>query len=266
MALSLRAAGYEIGSVVTRSRGASLAKARRFSARIGARASSDLSETREQLVWFCVPDSQIAQAARSAAKHGWTGKIALHSSGALTSDELGGLRAVGASVASVHPMMTFIGGSHPSMQGVAFAIEGDVAAVKVARRIVHDLGGKAYAIRKEDKAAYHAWGTFISPLLTSLLATSEEVASLAGVKRQAAARRMIPILQQTLANYARNGAARGLSGPIVRGDVETVRQHLRVLRRSRAIREVYSSLARASLQFLPSKNRKQLKQVLDSSD
>ena len=126
----------------------------------------------------------------------------------------------------------------------------------VARRVVEDVGGQAYSIRKKDKAAYHAWGTFASPLFTALLATTEQVAALAGVNRKAAKQRMIPILQQTLANYAAFGAAGAFSGPIVRGDVDTVKRHLRVLRGVPAAREVYSALARSALRYLPAKNKK----------
>ena len=165
----------------------------------------------------------------------------------------------------MHPMMTFVRGSRPSLVGVPFALEGDAAAVRAARRVVRDLGGSAYSIRKKDKAAYHAWGTFASPLFTALLATTEHVAELAGVHRKEAKVRMIPILLQTLANYAAKNAAAAFSGPIVRGDVETVKRHLRVLREVPAARRVYSSLARAALQYLPVKQVKQLKQLLDSS-
>ena len=160
--------------------------------------------------------------------------------------------------------MTFVRGSRPSLAGVSFAVEGNVAAVRTARRVVRDLGGHAYSIRKEDKAAYHAWGTFASPLFTALLATAERVAAKAGVNRKAAKQRMIPILLQTLANYAAFGAAGGFSGPIVRGDADTVERHLRVLGGTPAA-EAYSALARAALQYLPVKNKKSLKRVLDSS-
>ena len=267
LALSLHAAHYEIGVVLARSRGASLAKTRRLAARVGAQASPNLSTSSDELVWFCVPDSEIARVAGLAAKQvEWKGRVAFHSSGVLTSDELVTLRNAGAAVASVHPLMTFVGGSHPSFKAVSFAIEGDAAAVRVARRVVRDLGGMPRSIRKADKAAYHAWGTFVSPLLTALLATAERVASLAGVKKSGAARRMLPILRQTLDNYANYGAARGFSGPILRGDVETVSRHLRTLRRTPVIREVYSSLVKASLQYLPARNRKQLMRILDSAD
>jgi predicted short-subunit dehydrogenase-like oxidoreductase (DUF2520 family) len=233
---------------------------------VGGRAVTGLATSQSGLIWFCVPDAEIGRAARAVAEEtDWKGRVALHSSGALTSDELSALRRRGAAVASVHPMMTFVRGSRPSLAGVPFALEGDAAAVRAARGVVRDLGGQAYPIRKKDKAAYHAWGTFASPLFTALLATTEHVAELAGVSRKAAKRRMIPILLQTLANYAAMDAGGAFSGPIVRGDVDTVKRHLRVLREVPAARKVYSSLARAALQYLPVKQAKRLKQLLDSS-
>ena len=266
LAMSLRRAGYEIDAVISRSRGASLKKAQGLAREVGARAwVGSPALLRAEVVWFCVTDAEISRAARSLTeKIEWRGKVALHSSGALTSDELGSLRERGASVASVHPLMTFVRGSRPALARVPFAVEGDAVALRVARRVVKDLGGTTHTIRKEDKAAYHAWGTFASPLFTALLATTEQVAAAAGVNRRAARSRMIPILLQTLANYAAFGAERGFSGPIVRGDVDTVKRHLSVLRSVPAVREVYVALARAALRYLPAKNKSSLKRVLNS--
>lgn len=265
LALSLQRAGYTIDAVIEQARGESLRKARRLATQVGARALTDPSGSRAELIWFCVPDAAIAGAARAmSGTVEWKGRVAVHSSGALTSDELDAVRRRGASVASVHPLMTFVRGSRPSLAGVPFALEGDAAAVRVARRVVEDLGGHAYRIRKKDKAAYHAWGTFASPLFTALLATTERVAVLAGVNRKAAKRRMIPILLQTLANYVALDAAGAFSGPIVRGDVDTVKRHLRVLRGTPAARGVYAALARAALQYLPAKNQNALRRLLDS--
>ena len=75
---------------------------------------------------------------------------------------------------------------------------------------------------------------------------------------------MLPILEQTLANYAKLGPAASFSGPIVRGDVETVRQHLRAISGMPAIREVYRALAKAALAYLPVKNRRKLEKILES--
>jgi predicted short-subunit dehydrogenase-like oxidoreductase (DUF2520 family) len=266
LARSLQQAGYAIEAVIARSGGASLRKAKQLVRQVGARAATDLSDVEARLVWFCVPDAAIAAVAQLLAPTiEWKGRVAIHSSGALSSDELVAVRRRGAAVASVHPLMTFVRRSRPSLRGVPFAIEGDVAAVRVARRVVQDLGGIAYSIRKKDKATYHAWGTFASPLLTALLATTEEVATLAGVSRKAARQRMIPILLQTLANYASFGAAGAFSGPIVRGDVDTVKRHLRVLRVTPVAREVYIALVGSALRYLPAKSKAELERVLRSA-
>jgi len=74
---------------------------------------------------------------------------------------------------------------------------------------------------------------------------------------------MLPILQQTLSNYMKLGAADSFSGPIVRGDVEIVKRHLRVLREIPAATEVYLALAKAALRYLPAKNRRLLQDVLN---
>jgi len=264
LAVSLRRAGYDLDIVVSRRGAGSLKRAEALGRELEACAYTGLQDVKARVLWFCVPDSQIAAVSSKYARQLNTarGSIALHSSGALASDELQSLRKKGAAVASVHPMMTFVRGSRPSLAGIPFALEGDAAAVKTARRIVLDLGAHAFPIRKKDKAAYHAWGAFASPLLTSLLRASERVAEIAGVDRESARRRMIPILLQTLANYASFGAAGALSGPIVRGDVETVRKHLKVLRPVPAARDAYLALAQAALEYLPAKNKSALKKLL----
>jgi predicted short-subunit dehydrogenase-like oxidoreductase (DUF2520 family) len=216
------------------------------------------------VIWLAVPDREIASCAAFLAqtRTDWKGKIVLHSSGALTSDALAPLREQGAYVASVHPLMTFVHGASPSVRGVSFALEGDPVAVRTARGVVKTLGGVPHTIRGRDKTAYHAWGTFASPLLTVLFAVAEKVAARANVSPAEARRRMIPILRQTVENYAAFGAAAGFSGPIVRGDAETVRKHLAVLRGIPGADEIYRALALAALQILPVENRKLLRSIL----
>jgi predicted short-subunit dehydrogenase-like oxidoreductase (DUF2520 family) len=264
LAVALHEARYTIDSVITRAGRASMIRARALAKRVGSRAALfGAAPVSADIVWLCVPDSAISGVAKSLAKSGdWKGKIVLHSSGALTSDELDPMRQQGAAVASIHPLMTFVKGSTPSLTGVAFAIEGDAAAERMVRRIVKDLGGEVFSISKEDKPAYHAWGMFASPLLTALLATTERVAAAAGVPAMAAKRRMLPILTQTIANYVAVGAAGAFSGPIVRGDVEVVARHLRALRTVPEARDVYMALARAALHYLPANRRDAMKRIL----
>ena len=210
------------------------------------------------VVWFCVPDGAIAGAADSFAHFQWRDKFAFHSSGVLPSDALKSLRNAGARVASVHPLMTFVKGSVPELNSVTFAVEGDASAVRVARKIVRDLDGRAVAIKRRDKVAYHAFATMICPLLVSLLAASEKAAALAGMSAAESRRRMLPIIQQTLRNYKKLGPAAAFSGPIVRGDVETIRAHLKALSRAPSAKAVYIALVRAALNLLPNRNSRGL--------
>lgn len=257
LAVSLKRAGYAIETVVAGCRQGSLRRAKILAREVGAVVRPDLRASTADVIWFCVPDSEIARASSEQLGGLRPDKrlIALHSSGALASDELDSFRKKGAAVASAHPLMTFVRGSRPSLAGVPFAVEGDAPALRLVRRIVEDLGGAYYPIRKKDKPAYHAWGAFASPLLTSLLATSETVAKLAGVDRKTARHRMIPILLQTLANYASFGPAGAFSGPIVRGDVDTVRKHLKALHEVPMGRNLYVALARAALEYLPAEHK-----------
>jgi predicted short-subunit dehydrogenase-like oxidoreductase (DUF2520 family) len=73
---------------------------------------------------------------------------------------------------------------------------------------------------------------------------------------------MFPIVQQTIANYFDRGAADAFSGPLIRGDVTTVRKHLKVLGEVPEAKQVYLSLARAAMRTLPVKNKEQLKRIL----
>jgi predicted short-subunit dehydrogenase-like oxidoreductase (DUF2520 family) len=265
LTVSLRAAGYGIEQIISRAGGASLRRARRLAREVeaGAVSASQVQPIEAKIVWFCVPDHAIAHAAESLSKGtAWKGKVALHSSGALTSDELVALRRRGAAVASVHPLMTFVRGSRPALAEVPFAIEGDSKAARIARSIIRDLRGWAFSIGKEQKQLYHAWGMFVSPLFTALLASSEDVAAAAGINRKAARAKMLPILMQTLANYARLGAPGSFSGPIARGDLETVKKHLTVLREIAGAREVYIALAHMALRDLSVKNRTGLEKIL----
>jgi predicted short-subunit dehydrogenase-like oxidoreductase (DUF2520 family) len=261
LALELKRAGYRITEIIPGNSRASRRKARALAKQVQARWTAATLDA--DLIWFCVPDREIARAARQLAKvMSWKGKIAFHSSGALASDELKVLRGRGAAVAAVHPLMTFVSGSIPLLNGVPFGLEGDAKALVAARRIVRDLGAQAFSISKKKKTAYHAWGAFTSPLLIALLVTGEKAAQVAGLSVAEARRKMLPIVRQTLANYANLGPAEAFSGPIVRGDAQVVRQHLKELKKIVGAEDVYRALARAALRYLPAGNRKELETLL----
>jgi predicted short-subunit dehydrogenase-like oxidoreductase (DUF2520 family) len=264
LAVALLTAGYEVAQIVSRDRVSSRRRAQQLARRVGGRATVFASFDRKvDLAWLCVPDREIGNCARSLASGGeWNGRVALHSSGVLTSAALAALRGRGAAVASLHPMMTFVPGEPPALTGVPFAVEGDASAVRTARQIVRDLGGNAFNVSPTRKAAYHAWGSFASPLLISTLVMAEQVAGRAGIPRTAARKMMGPILHQTLANYAKYGPAGAFSGPIVRGDAATLEKHLKILRALPEAKAVYLALSRSAAKNLPAKNKSQLLKVL----
>jgi len=265
LALTLHRADYDVKFLAARHKRAHVrALARKISAHVIDLGKQPLTT---DIVWIAVPDDAIASVARLLApSQDWEGRIVFHSSGALTSDDLSPLRAKGARVASVHPMMTFVRGTVPEMAGISFAVEGDTAAVRIAKSMVEDLGGRPFVIKKQNKVLYHVFGSFASPMVIALMASLEEVARAAGIRQSEIKRVMEPLLSQTLRNYLQQEAASAFSGPLVRGDVATVRKHLAELLNLPEARAVYVALARASLNFLPVRNRKMLERELKSAE
>jgi predicted short-subunit dehydrogenase-like oxidoreductase (DUF2520 family) len=276
LAVALNDTGFTITEIVARDTPKSLRRARALAAKVGARTVTAHSAALDAaLLWFCVPDREIRGGASGLAVH-LAGRaaahkknrvpnrvhFAFHSSGALLSRELEPVRKAGIAIASVHPLMTFVPGTHPSLTGVPFAMEGDAAATRVARQIVRKLGGESFTLPASRKAAYHAWATLASPLLLAFLVTLEEAARAAGFTRRDARRKSLPIIRQTLANYSRLGPAPSFSGPLVRGDADTVARHLAVLKKHPGPSEVYVALARAALRRLPVENRDGLSRLL----
>jgi predicted short-subunit dehydrogenase-like oxidoreductase (DUF2520 family) len=282
--VALRNAGFTIAEIIARDSPKSRQHAGKLAAKVGAKTVTTNSAALDaQLLWLCVPDREIHGAASALADRlmarvaanlkGASGSrvpkraqnklhFAFHSSGALLSRELDPLRKTGIAVASVHPLMTFVAGARPSLQGVPFAIEGDEAAKRVARQVVRMLGGESFSLPVARKAAYHAWATMTSPLLLAFLVTLEEAASAAGLKRKDARRKSLPIIRQTLENYLRLGPSKSFSGPLIRGDADTVVKHLAALEKYQGAREVYVALAKAALRGLPVKNQAELRHLL----
>lgn len=258
---ALRRAGYRVTAVVVRDLPGSRRRAQVLARRLGARVLTTGTPIRADVLWLCVNDDAITGAARALAG-GWQGNVALHSSGALPAALLTPLRRRGTSVASLHPMMTFVADTPVSLAGVSFAIEGDPPAVRLARRIARDLGGDSFLIPAAGKTLYHAMGSFSSPLLVTTLALAEQVGRAAGIPPRQAARAMRPIVRQTVENWLRTGPHAAFSGPLRRADLATVRNHLRELKKLPAARAAYLALARAAVEFLPMRDRKAVARLL----
>ena len=265
---ALKSAGYRIDAVASRANTASRRRASALAKKLGTRVIS-LEQVRpdSDVIWLLHTDDSLAATARLlAGKSGWKGKIVVHSSGALSSGVLAPLRRAGAHTASLHPMMTFVPGTRPDFRIVPFAVEGDHKAVSAAQRIVRDLNAEVFEIQAANKVLYHALGSFSSPLVVATLATAERVGHAAGLTPAQTRTIMAPILQQTLRNYLEHGASAAFSGPIKRGDMETVRRHLRELQRVPGAVEVYRALVKSALRDLPSTRKKELLRLAMAKD
>lgn len=262
MARALHAAGYRLDELVYHAP-ASRRRAQTLAKELGAPAV-ELEKARfgADVTWLCVPDAAIASCAAALSRGEWQGKIVLHASGALPSRALRPLQKRGAYVASLHPMMTFVHSARPSLAGVTFAVEGDRQATLAARRIAIALGGRVVQIKAAAKPLYHAFGAFTSPLLIAVLAAAEKVARAAGLAQKDARAAARPILEQTLRNYLARGPAAAFSGPLVRGDVDTIRRHLRALCSLPEVRAAYLALVRSALRTLPVRNKGALTALL----
>ena len=257
---ALKAAGYRIEVVAGRNRVESQRRARLLARRLGAKwCSVEQVKPTSDVVWLLHTDDALATTAQILARAtGWRGKVALHSSGALSSDVLQPLKKAGAQTASLHPMMTFVAGTSLEMSKVPFAGEGDRVALAAAKQIVRSLHAEIFPIRKSAKVLYHALGSFSSPMIVATLVTAERVGRAAGLSLPQTRKVMAAILQQTLKNYMERGPAAAFSGPIKRGDLETVRRHLRALKRVPEAGEIYRALVRSALRDLPSVRKKEL--------
>lgn len=204
---------------------------------------------------IAVPDGAIAAVARAWARRtDWKGKCVFHTSGALPSILLAPLHDRGARVASLHPLTSV---PRPStdrgmFEGITFALEGDAAACILGAQIVRKLGGRPLRIPSHAKASYHLAACLASGyLLAYLVMASELVERSAGLPRGRSLPPLLQLAAATLANARRIGVPRSLTGPVVRGDLVTLRLHANALRGARPeLGFIHSIVARKLLELV----------------
>jgi predicted short-subunit dehydrogenase-like oxidoreductase (DUF2520 family) len=205
---------------------------------IGAPHVPDPADAARSARWIllAVPDDAIAAVARSLAAKGAfrPGQCVLHLSGLHASDALAPARRAGASAASLHPLHSFArpAESLRTFRGTACAVEGDPAAAAAARRIARACGGRPLPVDRTRKALYHAGAVLACNDLVALFGAGTRLLRAAGIGRREAASALLGLVEGTVRNLRRVGHPQALTGPVARGDVGTVRAHLRALRRS----------------------------------
>lgn len=183
------------------------------------------------LVFICVPDDQIKIVAIKISKLKLQfGKIIfVHTSGAKTSEELSSLKIKGAQTASFHLMQTFPSPKKIEILNSFTAIESsNIFLQKELMRFAKLLKLKPMIINSGDKMFYHLGGVFSANFLSANFLSAENIFP-AKLKKQSA-KILSPIAEATLSNIIKHSAARSISGPIDRGDVETIKSHVGVLK------------------------------------
>jgi predicted short-subunit dehydrogenase-like oxidoreductase (DUF2520 family) len=186
------------------------------------------------IVLLCVPDAQIEQASRALP----TGRLVGHCSAATTLAALAGHEAL-----SLHPLMT-VTPAGASFAGVTAAIAGSTPhALRTAEALARALGMRPLEVDDEDRAAYHAAASVASNFLLAVEDLAERLGRSAGLERAP----LVALVQASVANWAALGAAGALTGPIARGDEDTVaRQRAAVAGRAHADLELFDALAAAT--------------------
>ena len=238
MAVALSAKGYAIEAVVGRRIQSARRAARMLGPETQALSLSQLSDVPpSKILFITTPDDAIESVAAQVAgsiKWNGRGRIAMHASGALSSDALTSLRAVGFSTGSMHPLMSV---SDPragalSLKLAHFCIEGQPQAVRVARSMVRALGGKNFSISTRDKALYHAAAVMSSGHMVALFDIATEMLMRCGLTKKQASDALLPLLSSTVENLSHNTPQRALTGTFARADAATVHKHLDALRAS----------------------------------
>lgn len=218
-------------------------------------ASTDNVRTadRGEILFLTVPDDEIARVVQELVSSplSWEGKTVFHCSGLLTSSILEPLQTKGAHTASLHPCYSFPRKeSRPDLfQDIYFALEGDDSAVAAAEEIIQRIGGVDIKIRAEDKANYHTACSLTSNMSVALFYTAIALLSQCGITEEKAKKVLWPLLEGTLQNVNKIDIFDALTGPVARGDLNSVRTHLAELEHSPIARRIYIDLARQALEM-----------------
>ncbi len=175
-----------------------------------------------QAILLCVPDAEIEAAAETVAG---AAPFVGHVSGATPLAALEPATRSGAEAFGLHPLQTFAPAPAPvELAGAGCAVAGSSsAALALATELALALGMVPFEIEEHGRAAYHAAASMASNFLLALEAAAERVAGAAGLDEAEARALLAPLVRCTVENWIALGPERALTGPVARGDEQTVR-------------------------------------------
>ena len=268
LAVALASKGYSIRSLVARRRSSALKSATLLDGETEALAVKQFNLLKPaDLFLIATPDDQIPHVAAELAKREVKLKpTALHTSGALSAEVLAPLHEKGWHTGSIHPLVSVSSTAEgvAALRGAYWSVEGDKAALRLGKAIVRDLGGKSFSIRSEDKPLYHAAAVMSAGNVVALFDVALEMLVECGLTRKTARSILLPLIASTVHNLETKDPAAALTGTFARGDIETVKRHLKALKRSKLADalELYRLLGQRSLKL--AKDHPQITRILKS--
>jgi predicted short-subunit dehydrogenase-like oxidoreductase (DUF2520 family) len=246
LAAALRAAGHEVVAAAGEST-ASRERAARMLPKVPVAKPTDVARSCDLLL-LTVPDDMLANVVVSLVGAGAirAGQVVCHTSGRHGLDVLQPAVDVGARAIAMHPAMTFTGTAVDieRLSGCVFGYTAADTERSLAESLIEDLGGLAMYVPESKRTLYHAGLAHGANHLVTLVSQAMDLLAAAGADDPAATLR--PLLDAALDNALRQGDA-ALTGPIVRGDVNTVRAHLaEIARTSPDTLASYVAMARAT--------------------
>lgn len=175
----------------------------------------------------------------------WSKKYIFHCSGFHPSSLLAPLKIKGALTGSLHPIQSFPSKNLPPQifRKIFFTFEGEAQAQLLAEEIVIVLGGRLVRLSPEKKPLYHTACSLASNHLIGLISASVKLLEEAGFSSEKAVAMLLPLVQQTLKNIQSLGLDKSLTGPLQRGDIQTVTEQLKSLASSPQTKEIYRALS-----------------------
>jgi len=205
------------------------------------------------IIFISTPDSRVKDVVEKLARFSVKDRIIFHTSGVLTSEVLKPLQDEGADTGSFHPVQTFAKkatkqGDTGWLKGMYVMIEGSKRAVGVGASIAREMGAKPKVIEKGDKILHHICCVIGSNYVTCLMGIVEELGKkirINGFNKRSFLSIYAPLVKQTLKNLEKYGPAESLTGPIERGDTETIRMHVMELgKKAPEFSKIYKALGR----------------------
>lgn len=228
---ALESRGFSVAAVAARSQ----ASRDRAGAHLSARITADSIDAARSgdIIFITTSDDLIQTTCEDIAANGGfdANDTVFHMSGALGLDALGGAAHYGARTGSIHPMQTFpdVDAAVGALPGTVFGVTAKGETLALAEEIVFALGGEPFLISDEDKPIYHAAACAISNFLVALVHYGEALYGEIGIPKETADKAFLPLIRTTVNNIEKKGTAASLTGPIARGDADTVRRHLQAM-------------------------------------